>query len=91
MQQLDRMVAAMGLPEGSFYELYADECFAYPLNWRRLKPFLYRCAELDKLELIQKVVRFMTDNLAYVPMLLTQQRICFIRVKIHLPQLCTNQ
>lgn len=69
MQQLDRMVSAMGLPEGSFYELYADECFAYPLNWRRLKPFLYRCAELDKLELIQKVVRYMTDNLAYVPML----------------------
>ncbi|MGE7825762.1 helix-turn-helix domain-containing protein [Paenibacillus sp. NPDC093718] len=69
MQQLDRMVAAMGLPEGSYYELYADECFAYPLNWRRLKPFLYRCAELDKLDLIQKVVRYMTDNLAYVPML----------------------
>lgn len=69
VQQLDRMVSAMGLPEGSFYELYADECFAYPLNWRRLKPFLYRCAELDKLELIQKVVRYMTDNLAYVPML----------------------
>ncbi|WP_339292519.1 helix-turn-helix transcriptional regulator [Paenibacillus sp. FSL W8-0187] len=69
VQQLDRMVSAMGLPEGSFYELYADECFAYPLNWRRLKPFLYRCAELDKLELIQMVVRYMTDNLAYVPML----------------------
>lgn len=69
MQQLDRMVSAMGLPEGSFYELYADECFAYPLNWRRLKPFLYRCAELDKLKLIQKVVRYMTDNLAYVPLL----------------------
>lgn len=69
MQQLDRMVSAMGLPEGSFYELYADECFACPLNWRRLKPFLYRCAELDKLELIQKVVRYMTDNLAYAPML----------------------
>ncbi|KOP64745.1 DNA-binding protein [Bacillus sp. FJAT-18019] len=70
MQQLDRMVLAMGLPDGSFYELYADECcFAYPLNWRRLRPFLYRCTELDKLELIQKVVRYMTDNLAYVPLL----------------------
>ncbi|MDH6672674.1 transcriptional regulator with XRE-family HTH domain [Paenibacillus sp. LBL] len=69
MQQLDRIVAAMGLPEGSFYELYLEECFSYPLNWRRLKPFLYRCAELDKLMLIQKVVRYMTDNLAYVPLL----------------------
>jgi len=70
MQQLDRMVLAMGLPEGSLYELYADECcYAYPLNWRRLRPFLYRCTELDKLELIQKVVRYMTDNLAYIPLL----------------------
>lgn len=69
MQQLDRIVAAMGFPEGSFYELYLEECFSYPLNWRRMKPFLYRCAELDKLELIQKVVRYMTDNLAYVPLL----------------------
>ncbi|KOP64746.1 DNA-binding protein [Bacillus sp. FJAT-18019] len=69
MQQLDRIVSAMGLPEGSYYELYADECFSYPLNWRRLKPFLFRCAELDKLELIRRVVRYMTDNLAYVPLL----------------------
>lgn len=69
MQQLDRIVAAMGLPEGSFYELYLEECFSYPLNWRRMKPFLNRCAELDKLELIRKVVRYMTDNLAYVPLL----------------------
>ncbi|MGG3283302.1 helix-turn-helix domain-containing protein [Paenibacillus solani] len=69
MQQLDRIVSAMGLPEGSYYELYADECFAYPLNWRRLKPFLFRCAELDKLELIQRVIRYMTDNLTYVPLL----------------------
>ena len=65
--------------------------FCLSAELEKTKAVLYRCAELDKLELIQKVVRFMTDNLAYVPMLLTQQRICFIRVKIHLPQLCTNQ
>ncbi|MGM1050603.1 MAG: helix-turn-helix domain-containing protein [Bacillota bacterium] len=69
MQQLDRIVLAMGLPEGSFYELYVDECFVQTPNWRRLRPFLYRCAELDKLECIQRVVHLMMDNLSYIPAL----------------------
>lgn len=69
MQQLDRIVFAMGLPEGSFYELYVDECFVQSPNWRRLRPFLYRCAELDKLECIQRVVHLMMDNLSYIPAL----------------------
>lgn len=69
MQQLDRIVLAMGLPEGSFYELYVDECFIQSPNWRRLRPFLYRCAELDKLECIQRVVHLMMDNLSYIPAL----------------------
>ncbi|UNK19474.1 helix-turn-helix transcriptional regulator [Paenibacillus sp. N3/727] len=69
MQQLDRIVLSMGLPEGSFYELYVDECFVQSPNWRRLRPFLYRCAELDKLECIQRVVHLMMDNLSYIPAL----------------------
>lgn len=69
MQQLDRITSAMGLPEGSLYELYVDECFAQSPNWRRFRPFLYRCAELNKLEYIQKVVKLMMDNLAYIPAL----------------------
>ncbi|WP_152669093.1 transcriptional regulator [Paenibacillus sp. DMB20] len=69
MQQLDRITSAMGLPEGSLYELYVDECFIHSPNWRRFRPFLYRCAELDKLECIEKVVRLMMDNLSYVPAL----------------------
>lgn len=27
MQQLDRITAGMGLPEGFFYEAYIEECF----------------------------------------------------------------
>lgn len=69
MQQLDRIISAMGLPEGSFYELYLDECFVQSPNWRRLRPFLYRCAELDKLECIQRAVHFMMDRLSYIPAL----------------------
>jgi transcriptional regulator with XRE-family HTH domain len=68
MGQLDRIVAGMGLEEGSFYELYIDECFVHAApNWRRLKPFLYRCAELDKLECIRRTVCQLTDNLSYIP------------------------
>ncbi|MEC0137422.1 helix-turn-helix transcriptional regulator [Paenibacillus macerans] len=70
MQQLDRITAGMGLPEGYFYELYVDECFfqAAP-DWRRLGPFLQRCAELNKLDCIERSVRLMLDNLSYIPLI----------------------
>ncbi|MEC0136704.1 helix-turn-helix transcriptional regulator [Paenibacillus macerans] len=70
MQQLDRITAGMGLPEGYFYELYIDECFfqASP-DWRRLGPFLKRCAGLNKLDCIEQVVKLMTENLSYIPLL----------------------
>ncbi|RRJ67734.1 XRE family transcriptional regulator [Paenibacillus oralis] len=70
MQQLDRITAGMGLPEGYFYDLYVDECFfqAAP-DWRRLGPFLRRCAELNKLDCIERSIRLMLDNLSYIPLL----------------------
>ncbi|MGZ7441227.1 helix-turn-helix domain-containing protein [Paenibacillus sp. TH7-28] len=70
MQQLDRITAGMGLPEGYFYDLYVDECFfqAAP-DWRKLGPFLRRCAELNKLDCIERSIRLMLDNLSYIPLL----------------------
>lgn len=66
MLQLDRITAGMGLAEGRFYDLYVDECFNLPvLNWRRLRPLIYRSAELDKLDCIERVVGMMMDNLSY--------------------------
>jgi transcriptional regulator with XRE-family HTH domain len=66
MQQLDRITEGMGLEEGSYYDLYVDDCFIHSNpNWRRLRPFLYRCAELDKLECIRRVVGLMMDSLSY--------------------------
>lgn len=66
MKQLDRITAGMGLPEGEFYELYIDECVIHSTpDWRRLGPFLQRCAELDKLECIRQVVRTLMDNISY--------------------------
>lgn len=70
MQQLDRITGAMQLDEGHYYELYIEECFVHSTpDWRRLGPFLHRCAELDKLNCIEEVIRLMMDNLSYIPLL----------------------
>lgn len=66
MQQLDRITAGMGLAEGTFYELYIDECIIHATpDWRRLGPFLNRCAELNKLDCIRQVVHNLMDNVTY--------------------------
>lgn len=70
MQQLDRITSGMGLAEGAFYELYIDECVIHSTpDWRRLGPFLHRCAELNKLECIRQVVHIIMDNITYAPVL----------------------
>ncbi|WP_019637872.1 hypothetical protein [Paenibacillus fonticola] len=68
MLQLDRISAGMGLAEGSLYELYVEECLAESSpDWRRLRSLLMRCAELDKLDCIQRIIFAIMDNLTYVP------------------------
>lgn len=65
--QLDRITAAMGLPEGHFYELYADECFTSTApHWRRLRPFLLRCAELERYDCIKLVLNRLLEDLKQV-------------------------
>ncbi|SEO93633.1 hypothetical protein [Paenibacillus sp. OK076] len=70
MNQLDQITSGMGLEKGYFYEMYSVECFveAAP-HWRRLEPFLYRCAELNKLGCIKKVVYQVTDDRSYISQL----------------------
>lgn len=63
---LDQITSTMGQPDGYFYSLYIDECFIQSApNWRRLKPFISRCADLNKLEYIECVVGMLMDNLSY--------------------------
>ncbi|MFB8378189.1 helix-turn-helix domain-containing protein [Paenibacillus taichungensis] len=70
MQQLDRITAGMGHAEGYFYDLYIDECFVHASpDWRRLGPFLHRCAELEMQDCIEEVIQLMMDNLSYIPLL----------------------
>ncbi|MGG4096626.1 transcriptional regulator [Paenibacillus lautus] len=78
MQQLDRITLGMGLEEGCFYELYIDECIFHATpDWRRLGPFLHRCAELGKLNCLDKAVRMTMDNISYSPLLFETAELFF--------------
>ncbi|KZS44661.1 transcriptional regulator [Paenibacillus glucanolyticus] len=78
MQQLDRITAGMGLEEGYFYELYIDECIFHATpDWRRLGPFLHRCADLGKLDCLDKAVRMTMDNISYSPLLFETAEVFF--------------
>lgn len=66
--QLDRICMAMGLAEGSLYELYIEEFLMESSpDWRRLRPLLQRCVELNRLDCIQHIIMTVMDNLAYAP------------------------
>ncbi|MGW8956045.1 transcriptional regulator [Paenibacillus sp. NPDC055715] len=70
VQQLDRITLAMGLSEGYFYERYIENYIIdLSPNWRRIEPLLYRCAELDKLDAIRRMVGHIMDNPLYSPRL----------------------
>ncbi|ASR49535.1 transcriptional regulator [Paenibacillus kribbensis] len=70
VNQLDRITAGMGLSPDYFYERYIEECIKEsPLNWRKTSPFLYRCAELGRLDCIQSVVSLLLDTPTYIPLL----------------------
>ncbi|MDP4099372.1 helix-turn-helix transcriptional regulator [Paenibacillus sp. P96] len=70
VSQLDRITELMGLHEGYFYELYIEENIAAAQpNWRRLRPFIFRCAELNKLDYIQQITDWLLDSVVYCPVL----------------------
>ncbi|KZE65194.1 DNA-binding protein [Paenibacillus jamilae] len=70
VNQCDRITEAMGLPEGYFYDLFIENYIIdHPPNMRRIERFLYRCAELDRLDAIRRVVGVIMDNLLYSPKL----------------------
>jgi hypothetical protein len=70
VQQLDRITAGMDLAEGHYYDLYIQECFDQESpDWRRLGPLLRRCAELNRLEDVELILRYTLDNLNYIPLL----------------------
>ncbi|WP_431090514.1 transcriptional regulator [Paenibacillus sp. 8b26] len=66
VDRLDRITAVMGHPRGHYYKQYMQEYLTdITPNWRRVRPFLYNCAELDKLDCIQQMADLLMDNLVY--------------------------
>lgn len=59
----------MGLPEDHFFEDYIEECFSFSVSMRRIRPFLLRCAELERLDCVQQIVEHVLEELSYVPVL----------------------
>lgn len=64
-RQLEAITCAMELPADSLFDSYIEECFAYPTSVRRIRPFLIRCAELGRLDCIEKMVSRLLDDLFY--------------------------
>ncbi|KJD46699.1 helix-turn-helix domain-containing protein [Paenibacillus terrae] len=68
VHQLDRITGGMGLEPDHFYERYIEECIMEePLNWKRIRPFLYRCVQFNRLDCLQRVVGMLLDNPGYLP------------------------
>ncbi|TKH44208.1 transcriptional regulator [Paenibacillus terrae] len=68
VHQLDRITGGMGLEPDHFHERYIEECIMEePLNWKRIRPFLYRCVQFNRLDCLQRVVGMLLDNPGYFP------------------------
>lgn len=50
LHQYDQITKVFQLPEGTLYSLYREEYFHKQGNWRRLRPFLMRCAALQRFD-----------------------------------------
>ncbi|SEP33513.1 helix-turn-helix domain-containing protein [Paenibacillus sp. OK076] len=69
VKQLESITQAMGLAEDSLFDAYVEECFAFAASIRRIRPFIIKCAELGRLDCIERIVPRLLDNLSYVPAL----------------------
>ncbi|OKP78236.1 transcriptional regulator [Paenibacillus helianthi] len=70
MSHLELITKGIGEVEDRFFSLYVDECFYHSApTWRRLRPFMIRCAELGRMDCIERMVQILLDNLSNVPTL----------------------
>jgi transcriptional regulator with XRE-family HTH domain len=82
VKQLDQVTTGMGLEQGHFYSLYITENFEQgTMDWRRLRPLLSRCAELNKLKEIGQILHLTLENLNYIPLLFDMAEHFFIQGK----------
>ncbi|WP_187355198.1 helix-turn-helix domain-containing protein [Paenibacillus tengchongensis] len=70
MGHLDKVTATLGLEKDYFYDSYVDEClYLFAPTWRRIRPFIQRCAEAGRVDCIRQLVEGLLDDLAYASML----------------------
>ncbi|WP_458121003.1 hypothetical protein [Paenibacillus sp. Z6-24] len=65
IQQLDQMAKALQKPSGWLYDQFLTEYFSAKekLNWRKLRPFLIRCIQLNRVDNIHSLL----ERLAPIP------------------------
>ncbi|MEK3732619.1 helix-turn-helix transcriptional regulator [Paenibacillus sp. FSL M8-0334] len=70
VSQLDAITNAMELKEDYFYSRFAEECFTLSApNWRRLRPFLIRSAEIGRLDCIEIILHNLLEDISYGSMI----------------------
>ncbi|MGN7762139.1 helix-turn-helix domain-containing protein [Paenibacillus sp. 22594] len=70
MSHLERITRTLGLAEDYFFTKYVEEClYLSAPTWRRIRPFILRSAQLERLDCIERLARSLLDNLIYAPLL----------------------
>ncbi|WP_411348845.1 transcriptional regulator [Paenibacillus sp. WLX2291] len=68
LKQLDKITVAMNEPPGSLYDQYTEEyLLKIAPDWRRIRTFILRCTELNRLKEIGKAINFLSEHLLYSP------------------------
>jgi transcriptional regulator with XRE-family HTH domain len=83
MAQLVAITHGMGLPEDHFFKGYIEECFSFLVSMRRIRPFIFHCAELDRLDYIQQVVNRVLEDLTYASVLFDMAEALYVNNRHH--------
>lgn len=69
LRQLEQITRGMELPEDALFDLYVEECIEFSTTFRRIEPFILRCAELGRLDCLERLVGRLLDKLRNVHLL----------------------
>ncbi|WP_051289559.1 hypothetical protein [Paenibacillus massiliensis] len=69
LRQLEQITRGMELPEDALFDLYVEECVEFSTTFRRIEPFIIRCAELGRLDCLERLVGRLLDKLRNVHLL----------------------
>lgn len=65
VSQLIAISSGMGVAADHFFTDYVEECFSYSVSMRRIRPFILRSAELNRLDCIEQILYRLLDDLDY--------------------------